>query len=51
MSALLASKLYYYLGSYDDSLQYALCAEKAFDVKENSEFVVTTVCKSTSNNA
>jgi len=45
MSALLASKLYYYLGSYDDSLQYALCAEKAFDVKENSEFVVTTVCK------
>lgn len=45
LSALLASKLYYYLGSYDDSLQYALCAEKAFDVKENSEFVVTTVCK------
>lgn len=45
LSALLASKLYYYLGSYDDSLQYALCAEKTFNVKENSEFVVTLVCK------
>ena len=45
MSALLASKLYYYLGSYEDSLQYALCAGSAFNVKESSEYVVTTICK------
>ncbi|CAK8698182.1 unnamed protein product [Clavelina lepadiformis] len=45
MSALLASKLYYYLGSYVDSLSYALCAGKAFNVKESSEYVVTTICK------
>uniref|UniRef100_H2Y5G5 26S proteasome non-ATPase regulatory subunit 1 n=1 Tax=Ciona savignyi TaxID=51511 RepID=H2Y5G5_CIOSA len=45
MSALLASKLYYYLGSYEDSLNYALCAGKAFNVKESSEYVVTTICK------
>lgn len=45
LCALLASKIFYYLGSYDDSLQYALCAGQTFDVRENSEFVVTTVCK------
>ncbi|XP_078488674.1 26S proteasome non-ATPase regulatory subunit 1 [Ciona intestinalis] len=45
MSALLASKLYYYLGSYEDSLNYALCAGAAFNVKESSEYVVTTICK------
>jgi len=45
MSALLASKLYYYLGSYEDSLNYALCAGTAFNVKESSEYVVTTICK------
>ena len=45
MSALLASKLYYYLGSYEDSLQYALCAGSAFNVKESSEYVVTTICE------
>nr|CAB3265235.1 26S proteasome non-ATPase regulatory subunit 1 [Phallusia mammillata] len=45
ISALLASKLYYYLGSYEDSLNYALCAGSAFNVKESSEYVVTTICK------
>jgi len=45
MSALLASKLYYYLGSYEDSLHYALCAGSVFNVKESSEYVVKTICE------
>nr|XP_039249968.1 26S proteasome non-ATPase regulatory subunit 1-like [Styela clava] len=45
LSALLASKLYYYLGSFEDSLHYALCAGDCFNINENSEYVGTTISK------
>lgn len=45
LSALLASKLYYYLGSFEDSLLYALRAGDYFDLNESSEYVSTTICK------
>lgn len=45
LAALVASKVYYHLGSYDDSLFYALGAGKKFDVTEKSEYVDTMIGK------
>merc|ERR1719319_1679902 len=38
-------KVYYHLGSYEDSLNYALGAGKLFDVTSTDQFVETTVAK------
>jgi 26S proteasome regulatory subunit N2 len=45
LAALVASKVYYHLGSYDDSLHFALGAEDLFDVAERSEYVDTIICE------
>ncbi|KRZ72340.1 26S proteasome non-ATPase regulatory subunit 1, partial [Trichinella papuae] len=45
LAALLASKVYYYLGIYKEALKYALCAEELFDVKIHSEYSETIVDK------
>lgn len=45
LAALVASKVYYHLGSYEDSLNYALGAGKLFDVTSTDQFVETTVAK------
>ena len=41
----MVSKVYYHLGSYEDSLNYALGAGKLFDVTLTDQFVDTTVAK------
>lgn len=45
LAALVASKVYYHLGSFEDSLTYALGAGELFDVNARSEYVETTLCK------
>ncbi|VEL30252.1 unnamed protein product, partial [Protopolystoma xenopodis] len=45
LAALLASKVYYHLGEYDDSLHFALCAEDLFDIDSKSEFIETIIAK------
>lgn len=46
---MLASKVYYYLGEYDEALSFALGAGSAFDaeirVSGSEEYVETVVCK------
>ncbi|KIY50568.1 26S proteasome subunit RPN2a [Fistulina hepatica ATCC 64428] len=37
LAALLASKVYYFLGEYDDALYFALCAGSAFDIDLKSD--------------
>lgn len=37
--------MYYHLGSYDDSLYYALGAEELFEPSEKSEYVDTIIAK------
>ncbi len=48
-AALLASKVYYYLGEYDESLSFALGAGNAFEAEARAvgseEYVETVVCK------
>ena len=50
LAALLASKVYYYLGEYDEALSFALGAGNAFEAeaRENSssEYVETVICAS-----
>ncbi len=46
LAGLVASKVYYHLGSYEDALLYALGAEDLFDVNERSEYVDTMIGKS-----
>lgn len=46
MAALVASKVYYNLGEYDEAVKYALAAEECFDITETSQFVETIVSKS-----
>jgi 26S proteasome regulatory subunit N2 len=41
------SKVYHHLGSFEDSLTYALGAGNLFDVMSNSEYVQTTIGKKT----
>ena len=45
LAALVASKVFYYLGELNDSLTYALGAGPLFDVSEDSEYVQTLVAK------
>jgi len=45
LAALVASKVYYHLGSFDNALQYALGANKLFNVDEQSEYVETIIAK------
>ncbi|CAB4003994.1 26S proteasome non-ATPase regulatory subunit 1, partial [Paramuricea clavata] len=45
LAALVASKVYYHLGSFEDSLMFALGAGNMFDVNGHSEFVETTIAK------
>lgn len=45
LAALVASKVYYHLGAYEESLTYALGAEELFNVNDNSEFVQTIIAK------
>ncbi|XP_017494908.1 PREDICTED: 26S proteasome non-ATPase regulatory subunit 1-like, partial [Rhagoletis zephyria] len=46
LAALVASKVYYHLGSFEDSLTYALGAGSLFNVTATSEYVETIVSKS-----
>ena len=43
MAALVASKVYYHLGSFEDSLTYALGAGDLFDVNDKSQYVETII--------
>jgi 26S proteasome regulatory subunit N2 len=43
LAALVASKVYYHLGEFDDSLDFALKAQELFDLGEKSEFVDTII--------
>ena len=45
LAALVASKVYYHLGSYEDSLSYALGAGPLFDVTQGSQYVETIIAK------
>lgn len=45
LAALVASKVYYHLGSFDDSVNYALGAGDLFDVSILSEYVSTIISK------
>lgn len=45
LAALVASKVYYHLGSFEDSLTYALGAGNLFDVNSRTEYVDTTIAK------
>jgi len=45
LAGLVASKVYYHLGSFDNALQYALGAGKYFNVDESSEYVETIISK------
>ncbi|XP_018493833.1 26S proteasome non-ATPase regulatory subunit 1 [Galendromus occidentalis] len=45
LAALVASKVYYHLGSFKDSLEFALHAGDLFDINSSSEFVQTIVSK------
>lgn len=44
-AALLASKIYYHLGSFDDCLAYAISANNLFDINIKSEYVDTIISK------
>lgn len=43
LAALVASKVYYHLGSFEDSLTYALGAGELFDVNARNEYVDTII--------
>ncbi|ESO10941.1 hypothetical protein HELRODRAFT_71906, partial [Helobdella robusta] len=45
LAALVASKVYYHLGAFDESVSYALCAGKKFNVHDSTEYVETIVEK------
>ncbi|KAL1494702.1 hypothetical protein ABEB36_010260 [Hypothenemus hampei] len=45
LAALVASKVYYHLGAFEDSLTYALGAGDLFDVNARTEYVETTLSK------
>lgn len=45
LAALVASKVYYHLGSFLDSFTYALRAGDLFDVNARNEYVDTTIAK------
>ncbi|KAF9409926.1 26S proteasome non-ATPase regulatory subunit 1, partial [Podila epigama] len=43
LAALVASKIYYHLGEFDDSLNFALGAGRLFDLSQKSEYVDTII--------
>ncbi|KAJ3119649.1 proteasome regulatory particle base subunit [Nowakowskiella sp. JEL0407] len=45
LAALVASKIYYHLGEFDDSVQFALGAGDLFDINGKSEYVETIIAK------
>ena len=49
LAALLASKVYYFLGEYDEALSFALGAGSAFEaesrVQGSEEYVETVLCE------
>lgn len=49
LAALLVSKVYFYLGEYDEALSFALGAGRAFEAESrnpsSAEFVETVVCE------
>lgn len=45
LAALLASKIYYHLGSFDDCLAYAISANNLFDINLKTEYVDTIISK------
>merc|ERR1712166_961349 len=45
LAALVASKVFYHLGEYDDALTFALGAGELFDVAEESQYVNTMISK------
>ncbi|KAI9206804.1 armadillo-type protein [Polychytrium aggregatum] len=45
LAALVASKVYYHLGAYDESLQFALGADALFDTSAKTEYVETIIAK------
>ncbi|KAJ3148007.1 proteasome regulatory particle base subunit [Geranomyces variabilis] len=45
LAALVASKVYYHLGEFDESLSFALGAGKLFDLNAKSEYVETIISK------
>lgn len=45
LAALVVSKVYYHLGSFEDSLTYALGAGALFDVNARNEYVDTIIAK------
>ncbi|KAI5694182.1 hypothetical protein M8J75_012130 [Diaphorina citri] len=45
LAALVASKVYFHLGSFSDSLQYALGAGDLFDVRNDTVYVKTIISK------
>ncbi|XP_064639152.1 26S proteasome non-ATPase regulatory subunit 1-like [Lineus longissimus] len=45
LAALVASKVYYHLGAFEESLTYALGATELFDVNSTTEYVETTISK------
>lgn len=42
-AALVASKVFYHLGAFEESLNYALGAGDLFNVNDNSEYVETII--------
>lgn len=45
MAALVLSKVYYHLGEFEESRNYALGANELFDVNDTSEYVQTIIAK------
>ncbi|RUP51626.1 hypothetical protein BC936DRAFT_146875 [Jimgerdemannia flammicorona] len=45
LAALIASKVYYHLGAFDESLTFALGAGQLFDASAKSEYVETIIAK------
>ncbi|RVD86138.1 uncharacterized protein DFL_004429 [Arthrobotrys flagrans] len=45
LAALVASKVYYHLGAFEDSMMYALGAGNLFDISGKSEFIDTIISK------
>lgn len=45
LAALLASKIYYHLGSFDDCIAYAISANNLFNINIKSEYVDTIISK------
>ena len=44
LAALVASKVYYHLGEYDESMLFALGAGELFNITAKEEYVETIIC-------